>query len=298
VRMIRTKWGLTITLAQQLYTAVCLACVLYVAEVSAALACGRARHAPNSTSTSMVAHLTAPLRLGILAVCGATRMTALKVVEVHLDLLPIDLALELARHRVSVRIAMLPPPHPLHAAAREHAGMPQAWHQSVLDLLLQRHCLCPDAIKTVDVVHHPPHWTPNCTLQPPPSRKEAHIDKVLHWVCNNAHMYSDGSTHSGGVSTAAILIRRDGYRSEVALHLRRDNRNIVYSVETVGLVVVAAHLLCTKPLRPAIASVGVDNQAALTATACHGHRKGQWAINVLHNLAKDFVRGGTKLVVR
>jgi hypothetical protein len=106
-RVMRAKWGLTIALARQLYTAVCLPRVLYAAEVWAAPTrrrTRRARRAPDSTPTGAVARLAAALRSGVLAVCGAMRTTALEVVEVHLNLLPIDLALELTRHRAAVRI--------------------------------------------------------------------------------------------------------------------------------------------------------------------------------------------------
>jgi ribonuclease HI len=299
-RVMRAKWGLTISLARQLFTTVCLPRVLYAAEVWAAPSRGgarRARRALDSTPTGVVARLAAALRPGILAVCGAMRTTALEVVEVHLNLLPIDLALELTRHRAAIRIATLPPSHPLHAAARDVAGSPSVRHRSALDILLNRHRLHPDAIETVDVVRRPPHWTPAFLLEPPPSREDAHIDELLHCVRDDARVYSDGSVHSGGVGAAAILIRRDGSRRELALHLGCDNRYIVYTAETVGLV-LAAHLLRTEPLRSTFASIGVDNQAALTATARHGHGKGQWAVDVFRDLAEDFVRRGTELAVR
>jgi hypothetical protein len=94
-----------------------------------------ARHAKDRAPTGITAWMQTAFRKGLVAAAGALRGTASNVLEVHLDVMPLDLQLKVLRHRATLRIAALPPTHALHRQAQDAFAHKRKTHKSALHAL-------------------------------------------------------------------------------------------------------------------------------------------------------------------
>jgi ribonuclease HI len=240
------------------------------------------------------------LRRGLVAASGALKGTPTDVLEAHLNVMPLDLHLEQLRHRALARVASLPKTHPLHAHARAAYARPRADHESALHALFRRYRVNPNLLETVDVVRQPPYWTPPFTVDIPRKKEDARLDDdEVRDIAGETRLYSDGSSHDGGVGAAACIIRPDGSTRALRLHLGRDLHYTVHAAESVGLL-LATHLLETEAELPRNeVSIGIDNHALLKGANRYRHAYGQWATDEFRKQAAALAaRAPLRLVLR
>jgi ribonuclease HI len=308
-RIMRSKMGLQARYARQLVLAVCLPKMTYAAEVWARTNVRRIPQGVNAgrvpldrAPTGLIGKMQSVLRRGLLAAVGALRGTPTDTIEAHLNVLPLDLHLDILRHRALMRLLTLPGTHPLHQLTRDAQENPRKSHVSALHALTARYRTRPDLTEIIDVVRRPPSWTPNFHVTKPrrkaKGREEAIADDDARQAARETRVYSDGSAHDGGVGAAAHLVRPDGTTSTLRLHLGSDQHYTVHSAEGVGLV-LALHLIHREPAPTPQTSIGIDNQVLIAGMRRYRHGAGQIPVDYARELIDHLAdNGGPEITIR
>jgi ribonuclease HI len=162
-----------------------------------------------------------------------------------------------------------------------------------------RYRVNPNLLESVNVVRQPPYWMPPFTVEIPRKKEDARLDDEVRDIAGETRLYSDGSSHDGGVGAAACIIRPDGSTRALRLHLGRDLHYTVHAAESVGLL-LATHLLETEAELPRNEiSIGIDNHALLKGASRYRHAYGQWATDEFRERAAALAaRTQMRLVLR
>jgi ribonuclease HI len=160
-----------------------------------------------------------------------------------------------------------------HAA--KHMGI-QCHRSSIHNLLVAFQAL-PGETKTIDTVKHKTSirsapYAPHITADKNKAIKE-HEEN-----CDEIKIYSDRSAHSRGVGAVAILIRPGREPRSLAFHLGSDKHHTVYKAEIVSLM-LAAKLLLTEEQPVSLASIFIDNKAAIQSGASPSTTAGSYLID-------------------
>jgi ribonuclease HI len=285
----KSKMGIQMQYARQVYIAVCLPKMLYAAELWASIRRHRTsnnRQPRNRAPKGLIGKMASVQRRALVAISGAMRTTPTVLLEAHLNILPIDLHLDNVRHRALIRLSTLPPSNPIHQLLRDARQTQRTSHIPALTALTRRYDRTnPDLIEEVAVTRNAPNWQPDFNVKIATGREMAMRIEEIQQQFDDVRVYSDGSAHGGRVGAAAHLVRADGTTRSLQLHLGRDSHYTVHTAEAVGIV-MAAHLLLNERKIPACASIGVDNQAVLQGCQRHRHGRGQWAIDVFRTKAQ------------
>ena len=209
----------------------------------------------------------------MLAITGALRTTPTDLLDLHVDLLPIDLAIEKACYRSLVRISSLPPSHPLHHIVCEyHENLKDQLpkHLTNLHLLLRTFNFIPSLTEIVAPITNVPERLKAFTTEIATSR----IDSIAHEIADNADVaiYTDGSKiDSGRVGTSAVMFKKGHMTSSSCLHffLGNANQHTSYEAEAIGLLLAMWSIFQEhNSLRGKIA-IYIDNQAMIQAIVCY-----------------------------
>ena len=189
-----------------------------------------------------------------------------------------------------VRLATLPPEHPLYKPVKAIKGRYIKRHRSPLHLLFNNTPFDPKSIKKIPTKPRDPALTGklpfNISIA---SSKEASIreDRLDN---KTIKIYSDGSAHKGKVGAAATLIRPGQPPKSLHLHLGPDTEHTVHEVEIVGTV-LALHLIKSEKNKNQSYSIGIDNQVAIKAYLMPIRKPA-------HYLAREVLQLGYKLLNR
>jgi ribonuclease HI len=108
-------------------------------------------------------------------------------------------------------------------------------------------------------------------------------------------IFSDGSALEGKVGTAAVLIHKGRHTQTLHYHLRSDEEHMVHEVELVGIL-LGLHILSSKKSKKALATIRVDNQAAIKAFMLDlrnpGHHLMREALHIASKISKERKKGG------
>jgi len=111
-------------------------------------------------------------------------------------------------------------------------------------------------------------------------------------------VYSDGSAIDGGVGGTAVLMRGEEVVREKRFHLGSDKEHAVYEGELIGMI-LAVELLREEGGKGTLA-LGVDNQAAITATGAFNSKPGHYLMDIFHDDLRKIIpaHDQRKLVIR
>ncbi|QRV88338.1 ribonuclease H-like protein [Ceratobasidium sp. AG-Ba] len=209
-------------------------------------------------SVGFARKLASVQRLSAIAITGALRTTSTMALDAHANILPIDLAMNLACYRATVRMATLPMSNPI----RKHLTKAKKYvkrHRSALHELLQAFNILPTTFAPAPESPATPKILRILNPTIPSSRESAMT--AAGNVNAEVRIYSDGSGIDGGIGAAAVLCR-DGHPNKILRHhLGSDKRHVVYEAELVGAM-LALHLLANER-NVESAWIGIDNQAVL-----------------------------------
>ena len=113
-RIARPSWGITPKYTRRLYIGVALPRILYGVEVWCGPPGNRSSGNNNRGSAKVVRQLMTIQRSGALAITGALRTSPTDTLEACAFLLPVTKMVECWCHRAAVRLATVPPEHPLY----------------------------------------------------------------------------------------------------------------------------------------------------------------------------------------
>jgi ribonuclease HI len=299
-RVTRPTWGLTPRSARKLYVGVALPRILYGIEVWHPPQ-QKSKHGGKPPVSAATRKLTTVQREGALAVTGGFRTSPIDTLNAHAALLPMHLRIERIKFSKAVRMASLPPTHPLHKQIRAAARRRIRRHRSPLHELAEILKSDPDSIEEIPVVRaNPAHKSKNPIKVSIPASKDASVSEDAH-AREEIKVYTDGSIHGGKVGAAAVLYRKGRRQRELRLHLGAASEHTIYEAELVGLI-LGMQLIKTEKQGKTDCAIGADNQAAIIALESELTKPGQHLAAEFLKLAGQVARARRKgkysLVVR
>jgi hypothetical protein len=273
--------------ARQLYTTVSVPGFTYGAEVWYTPTSKPAGVGKTKGLVAITNKLRSTQRKAAKTVTGALSSTAGDILDVHANLLPIDLLFNKILFRAAVRICSLPQSHPLHSAIRKAARRPVKRHRSPLHNLLLLANISPDNVETIAAVRCSPGYIAafKCYIGSSKERALEAIEDIerSHLV----QVFSDGSGFEGGVGASAVLFINNRVAKVLHFHLGSKKEHTVYEAEGVGIA-MALHMLKTsnrKLSRPL--SICSDSQALLKALCNQRPHVGHYILDKIHDLAEE-----------
>ena len=275
----------------QLYISVALPRMLYGIDIWFSPPHTEPGKKHRSGSAGPLRKLESIQRIATLAITGALRTTPTDLLDLHANLLPVDLAIEKACYRSLVRISSLPPSHPLHHIIREYhedlkVQLPK--HPTNLHFLLRTFNFVPSLTEIVAPVTDVPEWLKAFTTEIATSR----TDSIAHEIIDDADVaiYTDGSkVDSGGVGASAVTLKR-GYvtpSNRLRFFLGNANQHTSYEAEAIGLLLAAWSIFRERNSLSGRIAIYVDNQAIIQAIVNPKAKSAQYIIDELLRLMEE-----------
>jgi len=198
-------------------------------------------------------------------VTGALSTTAGDILDVHANLLPIDLLFSKVLFQATVRIVSLPATHPLYKPACKAAKHSVRKHHSPLHNLFEALDLDPNAIELIAPTQCHPNYAPFFSTLIPTSKPIALREAEEHH--HNAHIliYCDGSGFEEGIGTSAVMYINSIETKHILYYLGPASRHTVYKGEIVGIT-LALHLLTSlQAMLRSYTVIDTDSQATILA---------------------------------
>jgi ribonuclease HI len=113
-------------------------------------------------------------------------------------------------------------------------------------------------------------------------------------------VYSDRSMIEGGVGGAAVIMRDGEEMGSKRFYLGSDQEHTVYEAEIVGMILAVQLLKEAGGNRGGTMSLGINNQAAITATSAFQSRPGHYLMDAFHDDLRSLIpeHDNRKLVIR
>ena len=117
-----------------------------------------------SGSVGITGKLASLQRMATLAITGALRTTATDVLDLHANVLPVELLLNKICHRAFLWLVLLAPTHPLQKLVYTHAKRYIRSHCSLLHELANIYDIDPQEVEVITPPSFPPgHWLKHTT---------------------------------------------------------------------------------------------------------------------------------------
>jgi len=304
-RMSRPTKGIHGRLLKKLFEGVVVPKMLYAADVwcSGLISKGKGKKAGGRGARGFASKMTRVQRMATTMITGGMRTSATDLLDAHANVLPFQQLLRRTCHKATLRMVTLDQTHPLHkgirtaynSCARRNFKSCKR-HPSPLHRLLNEYRLNPQVIETIAPIRHYPKWETDVTTQVAQSPEAAIIEDTI--AQEDLRVYSDGSAIDGGVGGAAVLMRGEEVVREKRFHLGNDGEHTVYEGELIGMI-LAVELLREEGGRGTLA-LGVDNQAAITATRAFNSKPGHYLMDIFHDDLRKVIpaHDQRKLVIR
>ena len=193
-------------------------------------------------------------------------------------------------HRAVVRLATVPPEHPLHKPVKLSKSRNTKRHRTPIHALFHDTTFDPKLIEKIPTKPRDPALVGKLPFSISiSSSKEASILED-RYANESAKLYSNGSAFRGKVGAATVLIRSGHPTRTLHFHLGPDTKHTVHEAELVGTI-LALHLIKSERNNKVSFSIGIDNQAALEAY--HSSMR-----KPAHNAAREVIRLGHMLKKR
>ena len=228
-------------------------------------------------------------------VTGSLSTTAGDVLDVHANLLPVDLLFHKVLFRAAARIASLPPSHPLHSLSRKAANRYVKRHRSPLHNLFLTTKISPAKVENIDASRRHQNFIPAFSSHMKKSQPDALIDAILNHEIAPVSVYCDGSGFEGGIGASAVLFIDGIERNSLRYHLGSVSEHTVYEGEIVGLT-LALHLLAgLRRQLKSITLLGTDSQATILALDNQLSHSAHYLLDHVHDTAAKLHQQQDKL---
>jgi ribonuclease HI len=195
------------------------------------------------------------------------------------------LALNRACCRSAIRLATLPPSHPLSKPVNRAAKRYVKSHRSPLHELFHYTQISPSTMEKILPTRRRPNFTPAFSTSIADSRHEAIEEaKKLH-TTRQVRIYSDGSLYEGGVGASAVLYLGNRFQKSLTYHLGPEHHHTVYEAEIVGLL-LGTHLLSSLSRRLHNPIICIDNQPSIRALANQKPHPAHYLLDHLHDATR------------
>ncbi|KAF5322573.1 hypothetical protein D9619_001116 [Psilocybe cf. subviscida] len=268
-RLARTTGGLNGTLMRQLYRSVGLPKLTYAADLWYEPPHIKPNNKKRSGSVRVLGQLQRIQRMAAIAITGALKSTAGDVLDIHANLIPIEIYMESLRRRAYIRICTLPTNHILNRTvqiAYMNKDIIKMQLSPIQQMVSAYRDIDPDRVEKIGHSKRPVYFKPVYLTETAPTRQASITaekeDKARFKI------YTDGSGINGQVGAAATLY--EGNQQEPTAirhyHLGPTTKYTTYDAEWIGLL-LAVWLITTVLEQGRIGisniSVYVDNQSVI-----------------------------------
>ena len=219
-------------------------------------------------------------------ITGSLSTTAGDVLDVHTNLLLVDLLFHKILFRAATRIASLPTTHPLHHLSCKAASRYVKHHKSPLHNLFFTTKISPATVESVNPIWRRPNYIPSFSINIQKDKTLALVDTTLYHLVAPVSAYSDGSGFEGGVGASAVLFTNNVETKVLCYHLGTLKEHTIYEAEILGLT-LSLHLLLNLKCRlrdPIV--LGTDSQATLRALNNQRSHTGHHLLDRIHDAAE------------
>jgi ribonuclease HI len=259
-RLARTTTGVPARLMRRLYISVAIPKISYAADVWFTPTYRGPGGNMVKGSVHIMKKLSTVQRMAALSIIGALRTTPTDLIDAHADLLPLELTMRNKCLGAAIRMACLPPSHPLAKICERSAKTYVKHHKSPLHHLFKCFGLKPSNMECIRPHRHSPAEADPFHTEIANTREEA----TQQANEDNAviRLFSDGSGTEGKIGAAAVLIRDGQDPKSLQYHLGTTEQHTVYEGELVGAIL--AMELLKRERRPAgKVTLRTDNQAVI-----------------------------------
>ena len=205
-RLTRTSRGIHARYIRQLYLSIAVPRMLYAADIFLTPQQNIGKRTKDGRSKQAAVNKLASIqRKAALMITGAMKTTATDVTEVMANLIPFNLLVDKYRQCAAIRLATLPPTHPLHKPVKNAASKLVKRHATPLHDLMHRFNVHPQSIETIKAACFDMAWKPKIK-----TKTVSNVDKAIEDANNDnpdAKVFTDGSGMEGKVGAAAVLYR-------------------------------------------------------------------------------------------
>ncbi|KAK6972148.1 hypothetical protein R3P38DRAFT_3336080 [Favolaschia claudopus] len=263
-RLTRPAFGMPPQFVRSIYVSVVLPKALYGVSVCYEPIRQREGSTRMKGSVGTATRLARLQRTATRLITGALKTTATDAMEFHAFIPPMRLRLNQMAHSAAVRLASLPPSHPLS----KHVN----WCST--------HYLFnafPEACDT-ETIHATPirrTWVPDFSWRIADSTEKGIEEaEALQRDTSTLVVYSDGSGYEEHVGAAAIARDCRGKLHTRRFHLGPASNHTVFEGELVGTILALDIARAARHSGPV--AILLDNQAAITALATRPNNPGQY----------------------
>ena len=206
--------------------------------------------------------------MATLAITGVLCSTATDMLDLHADVLPVKFLLQNICHRAILRMASLPPSHPLHKLVLTHTKRYIMSHRSPLHELAHIFGIAPQDLETITPASSLPNCRLKCKTVIHGSAEESEAYATDCW--SELIIYSDGSGIGGHAGAATVLCKAGCGPKTLKLHLGSLEEHTTFEAEAAGLS-LALHLLSLER-NACSTTILLDNQAVIQSLEHHKTR--------------------------
>jgi ribonuclease HI len=278
-RVAHSSWGITPKYARKLYISVALPKVLYAIDVWCTPIRSTGEGLRSKGSATAVRQITTIQRAGAIAITGGLRTSPTDTLDACAFLIPATQLIKKGCFKGAVRLATIPPEHPLFKVVRASANRKLIRHKAPTHVLMQTFELKPDAVTKIAAMVRNPMEAKEIPMRISIANgKEASIAEAAN-ASEAIKVYSDGSEINGKVGAAAIMLNPGNPTRTLHFCLGSDTEHTVQEAELVGLL-LGVHLIKTEQKGKTSFALGTDNQAAIKT------------------LTTDLVQSGQKIAIK
>ncbi|KAF5372678.1 hypothetical protein D9615_009837 [Tricholomella constricta] len=285
-RLSKISGGMPPHRIRQLYNTVAVPAFPYAADVWYT----GIQDSPNSKKRTGSVAITKKLipvqRRAARLVTDSLSTTAGDVLDAHTNLLPVDLLYHKILQRAAVRLASLPPTHPLHGPVRKAARRHVKRHRSPLHNLFFITGVDPTQIETVAPTRRRPNYAPSFSTHIKGNKEKALVEaNRIHRLAPTS-VHCDGSGYEGGVGASAVLFINGVEKASLRYHLGPITKHTVYEAEIVGLTLGLHLLTSTSRQLHSITAIGSDSQATIRALGNQKPHPAHYLLDHVHTAAE------------
>ena len=205
-RLAKTSQGTRARFTRQLYLSIAIPRMLYAADIFLTPQQNAGKRRTSSPNNRAILNKLASIqRRAAIMITGAMKTTATDILELMANLLPFHILVDKIRHRAALRLATLPPTHPLYKPVLNSAKRLVKRHRTPLHDLMHRFNICPESIETISATRYNTKWKPRTTIKIIDNADDAITDMERDHP--NVKVYTDGSGMEGAIGAAAALYR-------------------------------------------------------------------------------------------
>ena len=271
---------------RQLYLAVVLPKITYGLDIWYTPPYKPVGFTKNTGLVNMLRSLQKTQRLASTAITGTLCTAPTDLLDACVGILPMELALLKACHRVIVHAYTVPSTHPLYQIIQQVKRNPPTKHLSSIDQLIKIFNLYNTKIETI-------------SLTPQTNIAQTREDSILIEKNNIAdyRIYSDGSGQEDSIGAAVILYKKNQAHSvkELQAYMGPPTEHNTYEVEATGAILAAWILKLTLETIGKTVTLYIDNQAFIKTLSKMKSTPGQHLIN---NFKRSVNKLQCKLTIR